>query len=195
LAAETTLTPFPTPSINAQNWPDHFLHDPTCQIPCWENITPNQTDINTAKRIVASISGIRVIYLKSNEIGWYFNDKSNRGGSIFANENGIVIKIDLSLSDDETLGLSNVTEFFGKPHAVLEGYDCSFTISYRYQGMLLLTPGSPYCAGKSVDIAPTTQINRIILFSLNNKESGFDESTFTNEILWDGYKTYDFTNK
>ena len=40
MVSENSLTLVPTPSINSQIWLDRWLHNPTCQIPCWENITP-----------------------------------------------------------------------------------------------------------------------------------------------------------
>lgn len=195
LASETTLTPFPTPSINSQNWPDHFLYDPTCQIPCWENITPNITEIHTAQKIVAGISGVQVIYLEPKEITWYFDDDSSKSAQIIANQNGIVLQIDLKLGYDQTLLLSDVINSFGNPDAILEGLDCNVILSYRYQGMLLSAYTS--CSRNPVvDIKPTTEIDRIILFSPDNQEHTLSVFRFNmDEIMWDGYKTYDFTNK
>jgi len=43
IASEPETIFIPTPSINSQNWLDKFLYTPACQIPCWENITPNIT--------------------------------------------------------------------------------------------------------------------------------------------------------
>ena len=195
LASETTLTPFPTSSVNSQNWADHFLLNPTCQIPCWENITPSQTDINTAKRIVDSISGVRVIYLEPNGIGWRFNDQSDRSGYISASENGIVMKIDLTLNDDESLNLSEAIESFGEPQTILKAFDCGFIFLYPYQGMLLLAQDVEYCNHSSIDLAPTTKINRIVLFSLDTKDDLLSNFAFRGEFLWGGYKVYDFANK
>lgn len=195
MALEPASTFIPTPSINSQNWLDHFLYKPTCRIPCWENITPNVTKIQTAQKIVAGISGVQVIYLKPTEVGWYFENKSSKSGGVIANKEGIVTQIDLRLGYDQTLFLSDVIKSFGNPDAILEGMDCNVIFSYRYQGMLLSAytscPLSPVA-----DITPVTQINRIILYSPDSQEYALNIFAFnTHEILWDGYKTYDFTNK
>ena len=63
MASEPVSTFIPTPSVNSQNWLDQFIRNPVCQIPCWENITPNVTKIDTAIRIVSRIPGVKVISL------------------------------------------------------------------------------------------------------------------------------------
>lgn len=195
MALEPASTFIPTPSITSQNWLDHFLYKPTCQIPCWENITPNLTKIHTAQKIVASISGVQVIYLEPKEVTWYFGDDSSKSAQIVADRDGTVLQINLNLGYDQTLLLSDVIKSFGNPDAVLEGMDCNVIFSYRYQGMLLSAytscPLSPVA-----DVTPATQINRIILYSPDNQEYTLNIFRFNiDEIIWDGYKTYDFTNK
>lgn len=195
MASEPELTSIPTPSVNSQNWLEHFLYNPTCQIPCWENISPNKTDINTAIKIVSGISDVRIISLDNKGIGWYFDNKSSRIGYIVANQQGIVVQITLQIGFDETLNLSDVIKAYGNPHAIIEGMDCNYILSYRYQGMLLSTTDTS-CSRKPVNIIPTTQIDRIILFSPDNQDYTLDLFAFNmDEIPWDGYKTYDFTGK
>jgi hypothetical protein len=195
MASEPELTSIPTPSVNSQNWLEHFLHSPTCQIPCWENIDPNKTDINTATKMISRIPGVRIISLNKKGIGWYFNDKSSRIGDIITNQEGIVVQTTLQIGFDENLSLSDVIKAYGHPIAIKAIWDCQYILSYRYQGMLLTTKNTS-CVRESVDISPTTQIYQIILFSPDNQDYTLDIFTFNmNEIPWDGYKAYDFTNK
>ena len=195
IASQPVSTFIPSPSVNAQNWLDHFMHSPTCQIPCWENISPNVTNIDTATRIVSGIPDVRIVSLGSKSIGWYFDDKSSRGGYIVADQEGTVLQINLELDDSETLDLSDVIKSFGNPVAIKAGMDCNVILSYRYQGMLLSAYTS--CSyNPIVEITPTTQIDRIILFSPDNQEYTLNIFSFhIDEIMWDGYKVYDFTNK
>jgi hypothetical protein len=195
MALEPASTFIPTPSVTSQDWLDHFLHNPTCRIPCWENITPNMTEIHTAQKIVAGISGVQVIYLEPKEIAWYFDDDSSKSAQIIANQDGVVLQTYLRLGYDQTLLLSDVINSFGNPDAIVEGMDCNHVLSYRYQGMLLSAYTS--CSyNPMVDIMPTTEIDRIILFSPDNQEHTLSVFRFNmDEIMWDGYKTYDFRNK
>jgi len=194
MALEPVSTIIPSPSIDSQNWLDHFLHNPTCQIPCWENITPNITEIHTAQKIVAEIPGVQIIYLEPEQVTWYFDDNSSKSGYIVADKDGIILQIDLKLGNDQTLFLSDVIKSFGHPDAIVEGMDCNHILSYRYQGMLLSTVEPCSRPHRPVDIKPTTQICRIILFSPDNPEYTLHIFAFNiDEIVWDGYKTYDFT--
>lgn len=194
MALEPEATPLPTPSINSQNWFRDFIDDPTCQIPCWENITPNKTDIDLATRIVAKIPDVQIIYLEPRSTSWYFGNKSSSSGVVTANQEGIIIQIDLELSEDEILILSDVIKLYGDPNAILEGIDCNFILSYRYQGMLLSVL-EPTCSRKPADMKPETRIDRIILFSPDNQEFTLEIYGFNmDEINWDGYKIYDFRN-
>lgn len=195
MASEPELTSIPTPSVNSRNWLEHFLHSPTCQIPCWENINPNKTDINTATKIISRIPGVRIISLTNKEIGWYFDDKGSRNGSVVANQQGIVVETAFVIGFDENLILSDIISSYGDPIAIKAIWDCQYLLSYRYQGMLLTTKNTS-CDREAVDIAPTTQIYQIILFSPDNQDYTLDVFAFNkNETQWDGYKTYNFTNK
>jgi hypothetical protein len=194
MASEPELTSIPTSSVNSQNWLEHFLHSPTCQIPCWENISPNKTDINTATKIVSRIPGVRIIALTNKELDWYFDNKGSRIGSIVGNQQGIVVQIALQ-AFDENLNVGDVIGSYGDPIAIKAIWDCQYILSYRYQGMLLTTTNTS-CQRNSVDISPITQIYQIILFSPENQDHTLGIFTFNmNEIPWDGYKTYDFTGE
>ena len=196
MASEPELTSIPTPSINSQDWLELFLHNPTCQIPCWENISPNKTDINTATKIVSRIPGVRIVTSTNKEIAWYFDDNSHNIGYIIANQEGIVLQIYLWSRDGKALYLKDVIESYGTPVAILEGMDCNHILSYRYQGMLLSTTDTSCSRKPTKNITPTTLIDRFILFSPDNQDYTLDIFAFNmDEILWDGYKTYDFTNK
>jgi hypothetical protein len=168
MASEPESTSIPTPSVNSQNWLEHFLYSPTCQIPCWENISPNKTDINTATKIVSRIPGVRIIALTNKEIGWYFDNKGSRMGSIVGNQQGIVVQITLN-GFDENLNLSDIISSYGDPIAIKAIWDCQYILSWRYLGMLLSTQHTS-CDREAVDIAPTTQIYQIILFSPDNQD-------------------------
>jgi hypothetical protein len=195
MASEPEETFIPTPSINSQNWLDQFVHSPACQAPCWENISPNVTKINTATRIVSGIPGVKVISLETESIGWYFDDDSSNTGDIVANQEGIVLQINLWARDGKAIYLKDVIETFGNPVAVLEGMDCNYILSYRYQGMLLFTTDTS-CSRKHITLTLTTPIDRITLFSPENQEYTLNVFRFNmDEIMWDGYKTYDFTGK
>ena len=195
MASEPESTSIPTPSVNSQNWLEHFLYDPTCQIPCWENISPNETKIDTATKIVSRIPGVRIIALTNKEIGWYFDDTSINTGDIVANQEGIVLQIYLWSRDGKAISLKDVIESYGTPVAILEGMDCNYILSYRHQGMLLSTTDTS-CSRKPANITPNTLIDRIILFSPDNQDYTLDIFAFNmDEIPWDGYKTYDFTGK
>ena len=195
MASEPELTSIPTSSVNSQNWLEHFLYNQTCQIPCWENINPNKTDINTATKIVSQIPGVRIIALTNKEIAWYFDDNSNNAGDIVANQEGVVLQIHLWSRDGKAIALKDVIESYGTPVAILEGMDCNYILSYRYQGMLLSTTDTS-CSRKPANITPTTPIDQIVLFSPDNQDHTLDIFAFNmDEIPWDGYKTYDFTGK
>lgn len=205
IASEPETTFIPTPSINSQNWLDNFLHNPTCQIPCWENISPNTTEIDFATRIISEISGAKITILSLNthpviftkEIAWDF-DKTNGSGRIFTNQNGIVLQIDLWIGN-KTLFLDDVIKGYGNPSAIIRGQDTPgeyyYILSYRRQGMLLSTTATS-SPKEPVDIIPTTQINRITLYSLDNPDFTLSVFAFNiDDITWDGYKTYDFTTR
>lgn len=194
MALEPGATLVPTPSINSQNWFKDFVDSPTCQIPCWENITPNKTDIDTATRIIANIPGVQIIFLDPRRTVWYFGNKSSSSGAVTANQESVIIQIDIELSEDEILTLNDVVKLYGDPHAILEGIDCNFIVSYRYQGMLL-SIREPTCSRKPADMKPETRIDRIILFSPDNQEFTLNIYWFhMDEIMWDGYRIYDFRN-
>lgn len=196
MALEPELTSIPSPSVTSQNWLEQFFYNPTCQIPCWENITPNETNIDTAIKIVSRIPEVRIISFNSKGVGWYFNDESSNSGYIVANQDGIVLQISLWSRNGKTVPLKDVIESYGSPVAVLEGTDCDYIFSYRYQGMLLFTTDTS-CSRKPVwDMTPNTPVDQIILFSPENQEYTLNMIPFhIDEIIWDGYKTYDFTDK
>jgi hypothetical protein len=112
-------TPMPT-----QKWLADFFSNPTCELPCWENIIPGKTSMVEAQRIVQARDDIvkfrgpiipTQVGYPGIDFTWTFTN-DQRGGLISSDASGkIVAAISLTLG----LPLGQIIDKFGFPDQVL----------------------------------------------------------------------------
>ncbi len=111
---------FSNPSELVTNW----LEAPTCQIPCWEQITPGETTLDQAKSLLQSNPKIKIVdegdvipyglMLFVDIQGDYYNPNVSMG----FDKNKIVQSIELS-THGENLYLNDIVSFYGDPKYTL----------------------------------------------------------------------------
>lgn len=111
-------------------WINKWLVTPTCQLLCWENITPGITTIPESKERlfqianIINISGPKAGPFGTAELSWNFENHGG-SGSIKSEpeDNGIVSKIFLAPDGEPKLTVDEVIQKFGEPD-LIQVYDC-----------------------------------------------------------------------
>lgn len=195
-------TPVPPSVINAETWLQQWLSSPTCQPPCWENITPGKTTFSEVVKVVANIPGVSINRLSmtpalidnNTAIRWDFG--KNGSGSIRANFiNKIVTVVVLVPDGDQILTVKDLITAYGHPDAIVTGYcfgeyftvSCPYVLLYKKLGLVAYLD---VYAEKSIIIKPDTQIVFVNLSPQNDLKIFDNENARLFEIPWDGYKTY-----
>lgn len=195
--------------VPLSEWMTKWLEDPTCQIPCWEGLTPGVTQIDDGAEILRNKPFIKT--LKNpiygpvgdiRQISWEFE---NQEGSGVANsdENGEIIAW-IALNTGATdFPLKKVIASYGYPDWVsiyCQGtdfiYKCSVELVIKDKGMilglLLDDKGKP--GNNIIIITPESQIEKILLFAndQNRYETAFKFSEIPHAIVydWKGYSRY-----
>lgn len=101
-------------------WLSSWLVSPTCGPPCWENITPGDSNFSEAEAIIRRRSDVDRIYLGSGRLGekqkvlqWYFVDSSDLG-EIYSDADGKIVSTIL-LETGEYMTIQDVISQFGSP--------------------------------------------------------------------------------
>jgi hypothetical protein len=138
-------------------WVDKMIHDPACDLPCWENITPGETlieevpsllfQIPQAKRISGpwNFDGGRSSHVK---IEWFMAadkvDQPDFWCSAYAKDSNAVVSIlDLHIDADvyTDVSLAEAIDGFGEPsYLQIENCDvtfCQFRLVYPENGLVL----------------------------------------------------------
>jgi hypothetical protein len=192
MVSESSLTLVPPPSINSQNWIDKWLHNPTCQIPCWENITPGVTKITDAVKILTQIPGVHIGDTYSS-VSWGF--ENNDGGSIdYDLTTYAVSDVELHVRE-RSLHVSELIGAYGEPTDVviiLCSEFCSYGLYYKDKGMLIELDE---LSNITIEITPETKIFRIYLFASSPTDWIAKVISSRNKIEWIGYGAYDFSSE
>ena len=195
----TYQNPSPMPT---QKWLADFFSNPTCDIPCWENIIPGKTTMEKAQLIVQSRDDIEnfrgpiIPPPQPNYIDFTWSFKNDhRGGWIESDVNGeIVWFIELSLN----LSLSQIIDKFGFPEQVFprsteSNYFAELDLLYPKFNIRLMSGG----AEKDGIIQITPQINiSSIAMSTEDGQLLYLENfnDYQNRIWnWHGYGEYPVT--
>jgi len=111
---------FSNPSELVMNW----LETPTCEVPCWENITPGETSLDQAKSLLLSNPKIKIVdegdvipyglMLIVDIQGDYYNPNVSMG----FDKNNIAQSIRFSTSG-QNLYLNDIVSFYGFPKYVV----------------------------------------------------------------------------
>jgi hypothetical protein len=180
----------------ASSWITRWLTNPTCQPPCWENITPGETTIDEAVKIVYQIPGVEITWMPSmtgltegdKSLQWYFN-QSDFGSIDTEIGQEIVSVIRLGAGGEQKLLLSEVIAAYGNPSTVVKGrchfVTCVYSVVYKDRGMELDIGTSD----KKVDIQADTEISPIFLYPLSEPRLN------AAGIQWSGYGQYDFSER
>jgi hypothetical protein len=113
----------PTPEPLAK-WVDDLLTKPTCELPCWENISPGETLMKDAFQIVRSREDITLFngltYSPVDDYTdfiWNFSDDRGEGW-IQSDESGKLVGfIDFSF-DNNHIELSKIIDTYGDPDQI-----------------------------------------------------------------------------
>ena len=199
---EIELSPVSTPSINSENWLSSWLNSPTCQPPCWENIIPGQSTLNDSLKIIAQISGAQFqrisltphVNSKTTFAEWGWGQIATRVNS------QIIASIDLYLPEEQPLTINRLIDAHGNPSSLVRGScfgefspaRCGYVLLYKEKGMVI------YIDLSSKQDAPVEIVSDIkvtvISLSLQEDFNIFSEGNKDlSEVIWDGYKTYDFS--
>ncbi len=199
-------TSTPTPSAPRSAWLAKFLHNPTCQPPCWENITPGKSTITEAKRILFASSDIEVTFEDSEGIDWKFLPNYEVGKAESFKDNyglKIVDYLNFGLIGRQTLRLSEIVDAYGQPNFITISRDihyrdkCYVCIAFQSFDIVLGT----YQKCSVSDIGNGGESIQLTIFSdtlieyLSLTSKGVKAYTRVNEfpnkmIIWKGYGEY-----
>jgi hypothetical protein len=199
--------PFSSKNPPMTDWMNAWIDSPTCQIPCWEGLTPGITKlIEGADHIkgLPYVASVRypLTEFKSREkdITWNFIDQKG-GGWAQSDELGETInQISIRLANVD-FPLKKIIDGYGAPDRVILN-DCrrepgmNFCVTYLVydqKGMtiVLFLKDIGFLSKDKVNIKPETQIFEIALYSINDvAEYVFSLWNPRSVSDWEGYKTY-----
>jgi hypothetical protein len=204
-------TSTPTPSYAPRSaWITKFLEEPTCQLPCWENIVPGEMTMDETFAVLSNNPNIQIRQywkepidgIKRQEINWDFAQTKD-GGLAWSDHNGEVLQtIKLGLSKEQLLTIQEVINTYGFPTKVYlsdcrDARFCFVEFVYVEFGMSASTDGLGYKYHKSrgyrVTISEETRIEVIYLHPAGEQYyraylgAWADYDTIPN---WNGYGEY-----
>jgi len=199
----------PMVNIPREQWITDWLEHPTCQPPCWENITVGTTTITETTSILSNMPGVTTPGPVRNYMGngrhimWDFTG-SQSGAKALTNEGGSVIdRMYLALDPNQIVRLEEVIQAYGSPDYVLVvgcyngNWELQCTVHLIYNKGLALELAIQTRHDK-VDIAPGSHIDLIQFFPSGIQ--GYEDilaSTMLNFsealIKWEGYTEYTYT--
>jgi hypothetical protein len=198
----------PTPTPLPPAWFTAWLHDPVCQPPCWEGITPGTTTMTETVKILQSLPGVKIDDGPTRfsphtdfQLEWSLPPASPGGGMAWASDNGIINQ--LSIGGDLSTPLQKVIDSYGLPDKVfITSCDvgrCVTNLIYMHTGMMVdLFLDWDYAADSDVTIAPDSEVRGIRFFVPGEKGfldafSQYSESFPRWSSPWNGYGKYAFS--
>lgn len=182
---------------NAMMWRSTWLDQPSCNLPCWQDITPGVTTREDALSVLENMPEVKIIYNKNDGLTWYFG-KDTEGGNIKFSETGIVSNIWLS-STISDLQLENIVEVYGFPKNV-QPFDCrdgmcDTGLIYPDLGIMLCVYVSNINEDNlapQVKISSETIVYRIYFMEVGAANSSEYLAYISNSPVmhWKGYGTY-----
>jgi hypothetical protein len=192
--------PRPTPP-SYPAWLSKWLTAPTCQPPCWENITPGTTVFTDAVHIVQRLPAISILWgpgidqWGSQQMEWDFGSIST------GRQDQVISNIVLSIRNGSEPTLEAAIAAYGKPSHVLltdcRGHQCVAIVIYDQKGMLLHSLMATDLFGHTVNIQPTIPIGAVEFFTPGISGQPLVDAlakaslAFPNEFTeWKGYGDY-----
>ncbi len=173
-------------------WLTRLLTDRVCELPCWENIVPGKSTIETALQVVQHLPGTSGI--RADESGFSWLQNATDTGRI-ASDGSLVSYVALGIDQGEDLPLGELNQAFGYPSRVrISGcgdVGCDVEFEYDLQRMLAGTILPNTGIGPlRVSVSEYTLISDIVLCA--NLE-GCHPKLILSEIAavaWKGYTSY-----
>jgi len=191
--SRTSLTP-----TSRSAWLTKFLENPSCQPPCWENITPNVTSIDEAKGILAGNPDIQITETYPEAIEWNFIPDIDSGFVESENDKRIVDLILLGVSEKQSLKLCEVIDNYPQPTHIDFGQNmhnlrtCYLRIFFEPRDMQVSNGILPCNGFKKdgkfilhIEITPDTVIGDIFMVSDLRSRYKLDGLSH-----WNGYGEY-----
>ena len=199
-------TPEPRPPIIQQ-----FLTDPTCKPPCWETITPGETDIFDAADILSNTPGIILDHGprdqtgRGKEICWSFDETDGVGRAEATTQSDSISRIWLYFGSEQNVTVEEIIAYYGEPNYVLvrtcysiflSPTKCTIHLIYE-MGMALAYVGIARgrMNNSRIDVLTDTQIDSILLYpaGIQGYLDTFvgNQPNVVNELIpWRGYGEY-----
>ncbi len=204
------FTSTPTPMIEPRHpWITKWLQNPTCQPPCWENITPGVTGMYEAYELLPQIPGVKVTFPpvknpfdNSKQMQWQL-DGSDSTGIADSDELGeLITLLTLTVGSDQLLTVEEVISSYGSPSEVvitgcreeLFRKSCVTHLVYADLGIVLdiflIDVGDDK---PQVEVLPDSGVEKIVLFPSGDEyyqmfwPNGKQEGYF---FQWNGFKVY-----
>jgi hypothetical protein len=178
-----------------------WLQNSPCAFPCWQGITPQETDFDDVMMVFGQAK-MPIDFTAKREGTIDFQFQNTIAGSIHRASNGLVDLIVLNVQYQETT-LDDLEQLVGQPDKIsvgksLNGGTCHVLIVFEEKGILLdLLPrvNQPSSFDKAtdckVDINSDSQIFRIVLFgSINHSEFWKKAYSKLDYMEWKGYGKY-----
>ncbi len=194
-------------------WIDKMLHHPTCELPCWENITPGVTLMDDGTNLLYQIPGIHVTY-SSYQNGddeyhteWLFDSENNPnvGMANSRSTDGIIYNIILNLNFESYMPVGDFIDVYGQPEYLdayhCDGLLCIFRLVYPDVGTMLELelPGKGLFPGQQDKsrIEKNSAVEAIILFPKGMDYFYFSYLGYRTPlgsplVKWQGYGVYDY---
>ncbi len=195
-------------------WVDKMLRSPTCELPCWENITPGVTHLTEVQNLLEQVPGVAITNA-SFERGagywrteWLMDSDSNtkdRGRVNSPSIDGIIYNIVLGLNGESYMPVGDFINVYGQPE-YLQAYDCDgllciFRLVYPGIGIMieLELPGRGLFPGQQDKsrIEKNSSVEAIILFPKGMDYFYFSYLGYRTPlgsplVKWQGYGVYDY---
>jgi hypothetical protein len=195
----------PTPTPLPPAWFTAWLHDPVCQPPCWEGITPGMTTMTETVKILQSLPGVKIDdgptrFSPHTDFQLEWSIPPTGGGMAFASDNGLINHF--FVKDFLSTPLQKVIESYGLPDNVfITSCDVGFCVTnliYMQTGMMVeLFLDWDRAAESDVTITPDSEVRGIEFFVPGEKGfldafSQYSESFPRWSYPWIGYGKYAF---
>lgn len=186
---------FDTQLVNKQ-----WLQNPVCAFPCWQNITPQETNFEDVIPILQDAK-VDIDFIDEDSVSLLFEETIS--GSVTKASDGVVDHIILDVHDDK-LTITDLEQIIGTPEKValtweLYTSDCMGRLLYPDSGTII---DVAYLENNSrsrdkldcqVDITSDSKIFRIVLIGSKFDSSElWKKSPYSNldYMEWKGYGTY-----
>jgi hypothetical protein len=183
---------------NTQNTNKEWLQNLACALPCWQKITPQETQFDDVSPILSS-AGITVRNEEKDHISFLF--EKTIPGSVYKASDGSVDFIVLYF-EHEKLNIGDLEQVIGVPEKIsfirIPGIrSCQVNLLYPDQGIILevnlenSSRGNDYLDCQ-VEIAPENQVYHLILIGRNLTKSELWEraAALLSAEKWKGYGKY-----